>query len=122
MPDDISNIQNDVNNFGIEAVLDNFKKQGKSEQQINAVLETYGQKPKLTLEKIKSATTQKDAYDGLKARYTENELKALAKEHGFAGFFTGRAKEVENFLNSEKAKELYVQLFYEQEKAAGRAE
>lgn len=122
LPNDITNIQNDVNKFGIEAVIVNLKKQGKLEQQINAVLETYGQKPKLNLEKITSATTQKDAYDGLKARYTENELKALAKEHGFAGFFTGRTEEVENFLNSEKAKELYIQLFYEQEKVAGRAE
>mgnify|MGYP001571761800 CR=1 FL=1 len=122
LPNDITNIQNDVNTHGIDAVIDNLKKQGKSEQQINTVLKTYGQTPKLTLEKIKSATTQKDASDGLKARYTEDELQALAKEHGFAGFFTTRAKEVENFLNSEKAKEVYIQLFYEQEKAAGKAE
>jgi hypothetical protein len=115
---DIPNIENDVRTFGIDAVLNNLT----DERQKVAVQKVYGITQRVTRDQVMRAVTKKVAADGLEKYYTKEELEKLAKDNKFGGFFTSRAKEVKNFLNSERAREIYIDLIYEQYRLAGMAD
>ena len=121
LPADITNIERDIAQYGIEAVVAQLKNSGSSKQQIAYVQKVYGVQQKVSREQITTTVTQKLAQDELKKIYTQEELEKLAKEAGFAGFFISRTKEVENYLNSDKAKQAYIDYLYSQYKAAGMA-
>lgn len=115
---EISQIQNDVSQFGLDAVLEGIDE----EEQKKAIQDVYGVKQKVTREQIKATVTQKVAQDGLKENYTRDELIEFAKDAGFASFWLKRDTEIENYLNSSSAKKKYAGLLYEQYKQAGMAE
>ncbi len=117
-PQEIEDIKKSVNDFGVDAVLDTLE----DERQREAIRDVYGVQKKITREDIEQTTTLKMAQDGLRATYTDDELSEIAREQGFAAFFTGKEGEVEDFLNSDKAKEIYVNLLEEQYRNAGMLE
>lgn len=117
-PTEIRNIQRDVNEHGIEAVLEGIT----DPAQKKAIEKAYGKKSKVTRAQVEETVTLKVAQDALKATYTEDELKQLAIDNGFASFWKSRDQEVKDFLNSEKARELYIELLYKQYQDAGMAE
>jgi len=112
---DITNIENDVNQFGVDAVLENITDQ----TQKKAIEKTYGVQAKVTKQQIETQVTQKVAQDSLKSTFTQEELEQLAIDNGYASFFKSKDTEVKNFLNSPKAKEVYVNSLIEQYKTAG---
>lgn len=114
---DISQIVSDVTAHGIDAVLD-----GVSGSQKTAIQKVFNVTPKVTLAQITSSVTQKLAQEGLESAYTTEELEKLAAKYGFASIWKSRETEVQNFLNSSKAKEVYADLLYQQYKDAGQAE
>lgn len=114
---EVSQIQNDVNQFGLDAVLE-----GLNDNQKKAIQDVYGVKEKVTRQQVEATVTQKVAQDGLKNAYTPEELIEFAKEAGFASFWRSRDAEVKNYLNSDAARQKYIDLLYEQYKAAGMAQ
>ncbi len=113
-----SQIASDVNQYGIDKVLEGIT----DPAQKKAIQKTYGVQEKVTREQIAGMVTQKMAQEGLKDTYTDDELSTLARDNGFSLWFTGKAGEVEKFLNSPKAIELYTEILYKQYKDAGMAD
>jgi len=68
-------ISNDVNQFGIDAVLEGVD----NEQQKNAIEKVYGVEEKVSRSQIESLVTQKVAMEGLEATYTEDKLIEIEK-------------------------------------------
>ena len=117
--DEVSSIENDIKSYGMDKVLES---PGLTESQKNVIRKVYGAEKKVTLDQLQTTVTLKMAQDGLKETYTTDELIQLAKDNGFASLFKGSETEVEDFLESDKAKELYTQLLYKQYQDAGLAE
>jgi mevalonate kinase len=117
-PQEVNQLKNDVANFGIDEVL----AAQTDPKQKQAIEKIFNIQPKITRAQIESETTPKIAYDELKKTYTDEELKKVAIENGFASFWKSRTAEVEDFLNSDKARTLYIDLLYQQYKDAGMAE
>lgn len=121
-PSQIQHLVDGVNTYGFQTVYDLEKAGGATPEQLKVFQKVYGVEQKVTQAQIQSSMTTKQAQEGLKDTYTDEELSDLARANGFALWFTGKAGEVEKFLNSDKAKELYTALLYQQYKEAGMAE
>jgi len=80
-------ISNDVNQFGIDAVLEGVD----NEQQKNAIEKVYG------VEKVEEQFLNIDYFT---TNFTEDQLKESAKAGGFRKFFSSWETEKENYLNS----------------------
>jgi len=117
-PTETAQIESDVNRYGIDKVLEGIT----DTTQKKAIQKAYGVTEKVSRAQLETTVTQKMAQDGLKDTYTDDELSTLARDNGFSLWFTGKAGEVEKFLASPKAKELYIDLMYQQYKDAGMAE
>jgi len=114
-PPEIKQLVKDINQFGIDKVLES-----QTDPAIKkSIQKAYGVQEKVSREQLTSSVTQKSAQEGLKDTYTDDELSELARDNGFALYFTGKAGEVEKFLDSDKARELYVNLLYKQYEDAG---
>jgi len=88
-------ISNDVNQFGIDAVLEGVD----NEQQKNAIEKVYG------VEKVEEQFLNIDYFT---TNFTEDQLKESAKAGGFRKLFSSWETEKENYLNSVmKSIELY---------------
>lgn len=111
---EIEDIPRAIADFGIDAVVSEL-----DTRKASALKKVYNSQDPLTVDKIQSTVTQKVAQDGLKKAYTDEELVKLARDNGFAQFFSGDEGEVEDFLNSDKAKELYTELLVQQYRDAG---
>lgn len=115
---DIMNIEKDVQQYGLDKVLEGIT----NENQKKALRKIYGVEEKVTREQIESSVTSKMAYDGLKETYTEDELKDLADDAGLSSMWTGKATDIERFLNSTEARKLYIDILYKQYEDAGMTE
>src|SRR3990167_7016804 len=101
---EVKQIESDVNQYGIEAVLaglenEETKKTNKS---------PHGQKEKVTREQVASTVTLKMAQEALKDTFTPDELFKKAQKKGYAKWWSGKESDIERFLNSEDAKNLYI--------------
>lgn len=104
--DEIAAIERDVPRLGIDAVL---ATEGLTPTEKAAISKVYGASVPLQRWEINTATTQKFAADALKNAYTTEQLHAFAKAAGFGGWnFDSKEKEVEKYLNSEAARQKYV--------------
>lgn len=116
---EISQIESDVNTHGIDSVLEGID----DEKQKKAIQDVYGVKEKVTREKIEAIVTQKTAQDGLKDAFTEEQLIEFAKEGGFGSrklwFDKSDEDKVNDYLNSNAARQKYVDLLEEQYRIAG---
>lgn len=117
-PSEIDNIVADVNQHGIDSVLEGIT----DKSQKTAIEKVFGIQSKVTRDQIVSTVTLKAAQEGLKSTYTDNELKALADQYGYSSFWTNKEADIQRFLDSDKAKGLYVDLLYKQYQDAGQAE
>lgn len=113
-PDQITDLHNAVNDFGIDAVLENVD----DAQKKRAIREVYHVQQKVTRAQVEDSVTLKVAQEGLKDTYTDSELKELAREKGYTQFF-GLGTDVDDFLASEDARQLYIDLLIEQYRNAG---
>lgn len=116
--EDVNNIESDVQQHGLDKVLEGIT----DPNQKKALQSVYGVKEKVTREQLDTTVTSKVAYDGLKETYTEQELKDLADENGLSSMWTGKATDIERFLNSPEAKKLYADLLWKQYEQAGMTE
>lgn len=115
---EITQIVADVNEYGIDSVL-----AGVSDPtQKKAIQKVFGVESKVTRIQLMQTVTLKMAQDGLRDAYTTQELEELASDNGFASVWKSKESEINDFLNSERAKALYVDLLYQQYDAAGQAE
>ena len=114
---EIQQIQSDINAYGIDAVLAGIDDQA----QRAAIEKVYGVQQKVSREDVEAQITQKMASDGLQATFTEDELKTFVKDAGFRSLFKSRASELDNFLNSDAARQKYIDYLYDRYKAAGLA-
>lgn len=112
---DVTDIEKIVNDFGIEAALE----VAETDDQKKAIERIFDVPQKVTREQIETQTTQKQAQDGLKKAYTEQELIKLARNEGYARWLKGEKGEIDEFLNSEDAKQMYVDLLADQYRASG---
>jgi hypothetical protein len=119
--DNISFLEKDINQYGLESVL-NSGNSGLNDQQKKAIRESYGSPEKVSRTQLESTVTQKMALEGLKESYTEKELKGLADENGYSALLRGKDFDINKFLNSPEAKKAYVDLLYNQYKSAGMAQ
>jgi hypothetical protein len=113
---DISSIQRDVDEFGIDAVLEGMTDQ----RQIAAIQNAYGVQAQVTAEQIDSLTTQKEAQVAIEKAFTDDEIEQMAIDAGFARKLLSRAKERENYLNSERARQDYIDILTEQYRTSGQ--
>ena len=111
-------IQNDINTEGIDYVLAGID----NEIQKNAVRKIYNVVQKVNRAQIETSVTQKVAVDGLEDMFTNDELKEIAREQGFASFWKNKDTELEDFLTSNKVREYYIKLLIDQYKEAGMYE
>lgn len=120
LPGEISSIESDVNKYGINKVLEGIT----DTKQKTAIQKVYGgtTKGNVTKAQLETTVTQKMATDGLKEALTENELKDLADQYGYSKWITGKAKDIDRFLNSPEARTAYVEMLYKQYQAAGMAD
>lgn len=116
-PEEIVDLRASVRDFGIDDVLAELEPGKKA-----AVQKVFNIAPKVSRKQIEESVTLKVAQDGLQSTYTEEELIKLARDNGFANFWKSKTGELEDFLNSDKARELYVELLYKQYQSAGMAE
>lgn len=116
---EITTLEQGVNDYGFQSVYDAEKSAGATPAQLSALQKVYGVPEKLTRAQIETTVTSKVAYDALKDSFTDTELKQLANESGASSWFTGSASDIERYLNSDAAKTKYVDMLYEQYKAAG---
>lgn len=112
--EEIADIPKSVNEFGIDAVLKEL-----DGRKASAVKSVFNVQEQVTRDSIESTVTKKTAQEGLQSTYTDAELSELARANGYSMWFTGDEGEVEEFLNSDKAKELYVDLLEKQYRDAG---
>lgn len=118
---DINTLIQGINDYGFQAVYDGERADGASKEKLTALQKVYNAPIKRTVEEVRSAVTTKFAADSLKSTYTEAELHKFAKDAGYGGFnLDSKATEVEKFLNSDAAKNKYIELLVAQERAAGR--
>ena len=118
-PNDITSIQNDIRDYGIDAV-----KEGLTEEQLRTVEQILGgitptQAQKLAEEKaeaekvfldkdyFKERFTSKQVGEKMRELYTEEELSKLAKDSGFGKWQWGKGTEINEYLKSEKATDYY---------------
>jgi hypothetical protein len=116
----ITELERQINEFGLKEVL----AVQTDQDVVKAIQKAYGvdQKDMVTRDQLEGTITSGVAYDGLKKAYTDAELYQMAKELGYTRFLTGKTKDIERLLNSPDAKKLYIDLLYNQYKAAGMAE
>ncbi|MEK6884861.1 MAG: hypothetical protein AABY22_34840, partial [Nanoarchaeota archaeon] len=115
---EVTNIESDINKYGINSVLEGIT----DPAQKKAIQDAYGVKQKVTREQVVAQVTQKVAYEALKDSYTENELFDFATEAGATSLWTNKTKDIERWLNSESARNKYIDLLYQQYKSAGLAQ
>jgi len=72
--EDIKNIRRDVDEFGIDAVLND---PALTSTQKRAIEKVYNVQAQVTREQIESTVTQKVAQEGLKSTYTDDELSQI---------------------------------------------
>jgi len=112
---DISDLKRSVAEFGIQATLDGIDDPAKKA----AVRKVYNVGDVVNRASIEAAVTQKIAQDALKSNYTTDQLTEIARGQGFAKWYQGKDKERSNFLDSDKARQYYIDQLVEQYKAAG---
>lgn len=121
---DISDIEEGVNTYGIEAVLNQID----DPKQKQAVQEAYGYQSKVTMDQISTIVDREflsgniDPVAVLKNSYSDDELKELARENGFAGWWGLSDSELKKYLESstglQEAKELYKNILADQYRAS----
>ena len=128
--EDIPYIVEDVNAYGLSAVLENVE----DEVQKNALRDVYGasDQQRVTQEQIEQnvdfsiRTGEIDPIDILKANYSDEELRTKAEEAGFAGWFGLSDAELEDYLDSTKgrteAQSVYTELLVDQYRSSGLLE
>lgn len=113
---DIKDIQRIVRDLGVDAIMESSE---FTSAQKNAIKKVYNIEEQLTRERVENSVTQLQAQKALEDTYTTQELKELADKHGFSRMLTGAEKDIQRFLESDKAKELYVELLIQQYRQAG---
>ena len=122
---DVNDIEDAINEFGIDAVLED----ADSEEKKDAIRKVFGMTSKVTLDDIENMVTQKVAYDGMVDTYTPDELIEIARDNGYARWFSSKGSikdgsaeagtELAEFLNSDDAVRLYKDILIEQYRNAG---
>lgn len=120
---DIKDIQKSVAEFGIDATINALS----TEAQKAAVRKVYNVAEGETMytpEKINTAATMKKAQSWLKANFTEQEIIKKARDAGVGSrrfwFDKSDSEVLAEYLNSEKARQEYVDYLTETARSAGR--
>jgi len=120
---DIKDIQKSVAEFGIEATINALS----TDAQKAAVRKVYNVAEGETMytpEKINTAATMKKAQSWLKANFTEQEIIKKARDAGVGSrrfwFDKSDSEVLAEYLNSEKARQEYVDYLTETARSAGR--
>lgn len=120
---DITDLQKAVAEFGIEATINGLS----NDTQKAAVRKVYNMGEAETMytpEKINTAATQKKAQSWLKTNYTEQQIIKMARDAGVGSrkfwFDKSDSEVLEEYMNSEKARQEYVDYLTETARSAGR--
>ncbi len=116
---DIKDIRMSIAEFGIDATLKTIQAE-RGVAAANAVRRVYGQSEVETIKRSDiEAVDQETATKWLEDNFTEDKLKEIAREQGYASWWKTKGAEKNAFLKSDAARQYYIKEMLKKAEAAG---